>query len=115
MTTTLGPAVRRIRARPGLAAASVTMLALALGLATAMFAVVDALVARPVPFAEPDALAYVLTGDEHGGSYLVSPPVFSAWRESGAFAAVASVNADVALVTGATDGLQPRPMAWVTP
>jgi predicted permease len=115
MMTVLSPAVRRLRARPGLAAASVTMLALAIGLATAMFAVVDALVARPVPFAQPEALAYVLTGDERGGSYLVSPPVFSAWRESGAFAAVASANADVALITGATDGLQPRPMAWVTP
>jgi predicted permease len=106
---------RRIGTRPGLTAASVSMLALAVGLATAMFAAADALVLRPVPFSEPDELAYLLTGDEHGASYIVSPTVFAAWRDSGAFAAVASASPDIALVTGALDGLQPRPMAWVTP
>ncbi|MEO5823390.1 MAG: ABC transporter permease, partial [Vicinamibacteraceae bacterium] len=106
---------RRLTVRPGLTAASVAMLALAVGLATAMFAAADALVLRPVPFAEPDDLAYLMTGDEHGGSYIVSPAVFAAWRGSGAFAGLASASPDTALVTGALDGLQPRPMAWVTP
>jgi predicted permease len=105
---------RRVTTRPGLTAASVSMLALAVGLATAMFAAADALVLRPVPFTEPDDLAYVMTGDEHGASYLVAPAVFAAWRDSGAFAGLASANADTALVSGALDGLHPRPMAWVT-
>ena len=107
--------LRRLTTRPGLTAASIVMLALALGLATAMFAVVDALLARPVPFAEPDALAYVGTRDAHGGSYTVPPDVFAAWRDRGAFAGVASAARDTALVAGTGGGLQPRPMAWVTP
>jgi predicted permease len=107
--------LRRLTTRAGLTAASIVMLALALGLAIAMFAVVDALLARPVPFAEPETLAYVGTGDAHGGSYTVTPAVFAAWRERGAFGGVASAARDTALVTGSGDGLQPRPMAWVTP
>ena len=107
--------LRRLTTRPGLTAASIVMLALALGLATAMFAAVDALLARPVPFPEPEALAYVGIGDAHGASFTVSPAILAAWRDRGGFATLASAAPDTALVTGTGDGLQPRRMAWVTP
>jgi len=107
--------LRRLTARPGLTAASIVMLALALGLATAMFAAIDALLARPVPFPEPEALAYVGIGDAHGASFTVSPAILAAWRDRGGFATLASAAPDTALVTGTGDGLQPRRMAWVTP
>ena len=63
------------------------MLGLGIGLTAAMFTVVDALILRPVPFRNPEQLAFVYMGDEHGGRTVVAPAVLRAWRESGAFAA----------------------------
>jgi predicted permease len=113
--TPLVHALRRLRARPGITAASVVMLACAVGLATAMYAAVDALVLRPVPFAAPDRLAYLGTAYEHGGSYLVPTPVFDAWRASGAFDGLASAVTGTALVEARGGELQARATAWVTP
>ncbi|HVW04177.1 MAG TPA: permease prefix domain 1-containing protein, partial [Vicinamibacterales bacterium] len=46
-------AIRRLRHRPGASALAVLMLALAVGLSTAMFTLVDKLLVRPVPFPHP--------------------------------------------------------------
>src|SRR5215208_5764548 len=112
--TPLVHALRRLCAQPGITAASVVMLACAVGLATAMYAAIDALVLRPVPFAAPEELAYLGTANEHGGSYLVPTPVFEAWRSSGAFTGLASAVTGTALVESPSGELQVRPMAWVT-
>lgn len=64
-------AVRMMRRRPGFAVSTVTTLALALGVATAVFSVVHAVVLRPLPFHEPDRIArplpeelFYLRGDQ---------------------------------------------------
>jgi putative ABC transport system permease protein len=49
-------AVRRIRRQPAFAAAVVAVLALAIGANTAMFALVHAILIRPLPLADPDRL-----------------------------------------------------------
>jgi len=54
-------AFRRLRSQPGAPAGAVLMLALGIGLTTAMFTVVDALVLRPVPFPNAERLARVMT------------------------------------------------------
>jgi putative ABC transport system permease protein len=49
-------AVRRIRRQPAFAAAVVAVLAMAIGANTAMFALVHAILIRPLPLADPDRL-----------------------------------------------------------
>jgi putative ABC transport system permease protein len=107
-------AVRRLRSRPALAAAAVAMLGLGIGLTTAMFAVTDALILRPVPFARADDLAQLYTSNGRGGSMVVAPAVLRAWRESPAFSAAESARADT-VVLEADGAVATRRMAWVTP
>ena len=49
-------AVRRLRAAPGFSAAVVLMLALGIGATTTVFGVIDGILLRPLPFAEPERL-----------------------------------------------------------
>jgi len=49
-------ALRQRRRSPGLAIMAILTLALGIGLTTAVFAVVDGVLLRPLPFPEPDRL-----------------------------------------------------------
>jgi len=92
----------------------VAVLGLAIGIVTAMFAILDALFWRPVPFAAPDQLAIVHMRGRVGGLRAVPPAVFSAWRRSPAFEQVEAARSETAFV--ATDeGLIKRATAFVTP
>lgn len=52
-------ALRSLRANPGFAAVAILTLSLATGATTAIFSVLDAVVLRPLPFAEPEQLIQV--------------------------------------------------------
>jgi predicted permease len=105
---------RTLRRSPGLTIVAVLTLAVGIGITTAMFAILDALVLRPVPFHAPDQLALIYMGDEHGGTGSVAPSVLQAWRESGAFAAAESAEAHPVVIE--SDGVvATRGMARVTP
>src|SRR5262245_47022116 len=52
----LWQAVRRIRRHPAFSACVVAVLALAIGANTAMFALVNAILIKPLPLADPDRL-----------------------------------------------------------
>lgn len=94
--------------------AAVGMLALGIGITTAMFTLVDSLILRPVPFHDPEQLAYVWMGNDHGGRGLVNPAVVRAWRASPAFAGAESAMPETALLEiGET--VVTRSMAVVTP
>jgi predicted permease len=107
-------ASRYLLSRPGAGLAAVGMLALGIGITTAMFTIVDALILRPVPFRAPDELARIYMGNEHGGRTAVAPAVLRAWRGTQGFAGAEAAVADTAIldVGGAvvTQG-----MARVTP
>lgn len=95
--------------------AAIALLALAIGIATAMFTVVDALVLRPVPFENLDRLARLHLLDEQGhGGFGVAPEVFGAWRESVAFEAVEAARGTTALLAF-QGGEVNRVVASVTP
>jgi putative ABC transport system permease protein len=64
---------RTFARQPGFTAAAVLVLAFGVGGASAIFAVVDAVMLRPLPFAEPDRLAAVLVTTPARASHLVSP------------------------------------------
>lgn len=90
------------------------MLGLGIGITTAMFTIVDALIVRPVPFREPDDLAFVYMGNDYGGRPTVAPSVLRAWQESPAFAGAESAVPDTALVD-VNGAVVTRGMARVTP
>src|SRR5262245_22784746 len=96
---------RRLRARPGAALLSIAMLAVGIGLTTAMFTLVDALILRPIPFDDPEHLARVVARTERGGRLTVPPAVLRAWQEAGIFQAIegatlAATGGTVALDVG---------------
>lgn len=106
--------LRGLRSQPLVVAAAILMLSLAVGITTAAFTTLDALVLRPVPFHAPKDLAHVYMGDEHGGTTTVAPEVLRAWRESPALAAAESANSDTVLLD-VRGSLVERRIARVTP
>jgi predicted permease len=83
MRTDIKQAVRFLRRRPGLSVAVVLTVALALAAATTVFAVVDGVLLRPLPYSDSDGLVVVwehnlVRGNERN---VVSPANFLTWRE----------------------------------
>jgi predicted permease len=110
----LRQAYRRIRSKPATVLGVAVLLALGVGLATAMFTITDALLLRPVPFPAAERLARLYMGNERGGSLTVAPAVFRAWRSSGAFERVESAIGATSVIES-TSGLIARGSARVTP
>ena len=106
-------AVRRLRSRPVTSLAAIGMLGLGIGITTAMFTIVDALLLRPVPFRDADRLAQVVMNDEHGGRADVARPVLRAWKETPVFEAVEGHHSTTSLIERG-DRLVERPTAFVT-
>jgi putative ABC transport system permease protein len=107
-------AFRSVRRQPGVSITAIGMLGLGIGITTAMFTIVDALILRPVPFRAADDLAFIYMGNDHGGTLAVAPPVLRAWRASPAFAAAESAVPDTVLVE-ANGSVVTRGIARVTP
>jgi predicted permease len=90
------------------------MLALGVGIVTAMFTVVDSLLLRPVPFRDASQLVQLFMGGEHGGVTRVSPAVLDAWRKTPGIEGAESAMEDTAVVElGGT--VVTRKIATVTP
>src|SRR5438445_2312821 len=83
--------LRTFRQKPGFAAVAVTILALGIGATTVMFAVVNSVLLRPLPFAESDRLVTVLESMEQFGEYkgLSNPDLADVRRESRSLAMAA--------------------------
>jgi predicted permease len=67
-------ALRVLRTRPQFTAAAVLVLTLGIGAVTAIFAVVDVLVFRPLPYPEPDRLVQLQELDPKAGYWSFSQP-----------------------------------------
>src|SRR5260370_11796557 len=61
-------ALRQIRKSPGFALTVILTLALCIGVNTAVFTILDAVLLRPVPYPEPSRLALVVTASRSGGA-----------------------------------------------
>src|SRR5215471_10508822 len=75
-------ALRQIRRAPAFSAIAITTLALGIGVNTAMFSAVDAILIRPLPYADADRLAMVWVDTRQSGesAFVGTPPEWLEWR-----------------------------------
>jgi putative ABC transport system permease protein len=80
----LADGLRRLGRRPGFTLVATITLALGIGGATAIFSVAQAVVLRPLPYADPDRLVLLWQSDRERGQPFVemSYPTFRDWRRS---------------------------------
>ena len=87
-------AARMLRKNPGFAAAAVITLALGIGANTTIFSVCNAVLFKPLPYAEPDRLVMLSEKDRDGKPGNVSPANFVDWRDrSRSFSEMAAMRA----------------------
>jgi len=110
---------RSLMKRPGFTTVALIALALGIGANTAIFSLVNAVLLRPLPFAEPDRLVWawgnVRTGSNRAS---VSPPDFldyrqqnTAFEEFAAFMPVA-LNLTGAMMDASLCTSRPRARSW---
>ena len=109
-------ALRTLRRSPTLAGAAVLTLALGIGANAAMFSAVNAVILRPLPFANPDGLVMLWEENAERGWHeqTVAPANFLDWREQvTAFEDVAAY-ADFRSQTTLTEQGEPRLLDMAT-
>ena len=112
-------AVRTLIRTPGYSLVAILTLAIGLASTTAMFSVVDTVVLRALPYAEPERLLTVYERSENGGLRVPSYPTFQDWKAQSA--SVASAIQGMAFVRGDAvvlpmpDGPERAIAAYVTP
>ena len=75
-------ALRMLRKNPGFAAAAVLTLALGIGANTAIFSVCNAVLFKPLPYAEPDRIVTLWERQRDGTLGDVAPANFVDWRNA---------------------------------
>jgi hypothetical protein len=73
--------LRMMRRNPAFSAVVILTLAVGIGLNTAVFSVVNAVLMRPLSYPEPERLVWVATYDDRSPMEVVSAPDFLAFRE----------------------------------
>jgi len=83
-------AFRMLARNPGFAVIAVLALALGIGVNTAIFTVVNAVLLQPLPYPEPDRIVTVARHYPDGNGDSVSIPKFMVWKDNHVFQAMAA-------------------------
>jgi predicted permease len=102
-------ALRTLRRAPGFAAIIIVTLALAIGANSAIFSVIEGVLLRPLPFAQPDRLVRVYFSSETQPKFPLNPNDFLDLRNRArTFASLAALNRHDAQLSGAGDPVMLR-------
>jgi hypothetical protein len=104
-------ALRAMRLNPGFTAGVVLVLALGIGVNTAIFTVVNAVLLQPLPYAAPDRLVRLYEHSPIGPSHynVVSPANFLDWqREASSYAGMAAYGGQTFNLSGSNGALPER-------
>ncbi len=94
-------AARALRKRPTFATAVVVTLALGVGANTAIFSLCNAVLMKPLPYADPDRLVTLWEQQAAGSLGTVAPANFVDWRQQAqSFSAVAAIASSSLVLTG---------------
>jgi putative ABC transport system permease protein len=96
--------VRMVAKSPGFASAIVLTLALGIGANTAIFSICNAVLLKPLPYADPDRLMMLWEQlPDNGELITVAPANFVDWREqTSSFAGVVAINPTSSLIMSGT-------------
>jgi predicted permease len=99
--------LRQIRRNPGFSAVAIATLALGIGVNTAMFSAVDAVLIRPLPFADADRLVMVwddASRVDGESKFFSTPPEWREWRRHNTvFTDIAASQPGDAVLSGDVD------------
>jgi len=117
MITRIRYALRTLAKSPGFTATAIATLALCLGANLAIFAVVDAILVRSLPFPEPDRLVTVFNGYPTGGVERAGASIPNYFDRRNAIKAFGSVSIyqEGSIIVGGTGAPNRVPMAKVSP
>lgn len=107
-------AARSLRKARGFTAASLITLAVGIGSATAIFSLLNAVVLRPLPYADPGALTFMAEQNENG-TLTIAWPSFVDWkRDLRSFESIAGYGSMTFNMTGdgSAERLPGRSISW---
>lgn len=113
--TDIRHAYQSLRRSPGFAAAAVTILALGAGVAAAVFAVVDAVLVQPLPYAAPQRVVVAWNTWDGVTNGRVSPPEYRDYqRDVHAFTAFGVFGGNAVTLSGADGRPERVAAAYIT-
>src|SRR5215469_9203586 len=92
--------LRMFRENPGFTLAAVSALTVGVGLNTAIFSVVNAVLLKPPPFADPDRIVMFMNTSPGGQGPAASPAKFQHWRSQSTIQDSAAFRTGVVNYTG---------------